>query len=240
MRLSTSSNIIVSMEEHNRMAGDSEFPILVAPSVLSADFANVADGIRLIEQAGGDWVHLDVMDGHFVPNLTFGPKMVKDLRSLTRLPFDAHLMVEAPEKMVRWFADAGADHITFHLEAAIHVHRIIQEIHACNVKAGISIVPSTPASALTEILTDVDIILVMTVNPGFGGQTLIPQCVEKVRTLAALRRKDGHSYRIAVDGGVNRETRPLLVDAGADVLVTGSAFFAADDPAAEVELLRRG
>jgi len=213
-------------------------PILVAPSVLSSDFSRIADGISLIEQAGGDVVHLDVMDGHFVPNLTFGPKMVRDLRKLTTLPFDAHLMVNQPEKMVGWFADAGADQICFHLEAVVHAHRILQEIHGLGKKAGIAIVPSTPADALREILGYVDVVLVMTVNPGFGGQKLIPECVQKVRNLAEMRKAGGYGFRISVDGGVNRETAHMLKSAGADVLVTGSAFFTADDPAAEVRALR--
>ncbi len=212
--------------------------ILVAPSVLSSDFARVADGISLIERAGADLVHLDVMDGHFVPNLTFGPKMVKDLRKLTTLPFDAHLMVNQPEKMLGWFADAGADQICFHLEAVVHAHRILQEIHGFGKKAGIAIVPSTPVEALREILGYVDVVLVMTVNPGFGGQELIPECVQKVRRLAGMRKEGGYEFRISVDGGVNGETAHLLTNAGADILVTGTAFFAAEDPAAEVRSLR--
>lgn len=227
------------MDDRNSPNGNLRIhPVLVAPSVLSSNFSRVEEGVALIEKAGGDWVHLDVMDGHFVPNLTFGPKMVKDLRKLTKLPFDAHLMVNQPEKMLGWFADAGANQITFHLEAAVHVHRLLQEIHELGVKAGISIVPSTPAEALREILAYVDVVLVMTVNPGFGGQELIPECVEKVARLARMRNEGGHTFRISVDGGINRDTAHQVKASGADVLVTGSAFFSADDPAAEVAALR--
>ncbi len=213
---------------------------IVAPSVLSADFARMQEAVTMIEEAGGDWIHLDVRDGHFVPNLTFGPKMARDIRRITHLPLDTHLMVDEPEKMIPWFAEAGVDHITFHLEATTHVHRVLQEIHASGKKAGISIVPSTPASAVGEILAYVDIILVMTVNPGFGGQELIPECMEKVRALAQVREEQGRAFHIAVDGGINRRTAPRLREAGADVLVTGSAFFDAADKSEEVEALRDG
>jgi len=149
-------------------------------------------------------------------------------------------MVEQPEKMIGWFVDAGADHITFHFEATVHVHRLLQQIHSLKCKAGISIVPSTPASALTEVLSSVDLILVMTVNPGFGGQELIPECVSKVKQLHEMREQGAHDFLIVVDGGVNRQTAGLLKRAGADVLVTGSAFFAADNASDEVQHLRNG
>jgi ribulose-phosphate 3-epimerase len=211
----------------------------VAPSVLSADFSRLGEAVRLIETSGGSWVHLDVMDGQFVPNITFGSKVVGDLRPLTELPFDVHLMTETPERHIESFRENGADYLTFHLEAVIHAHRLIQAIRAAGAKPGISIVPSTPARGLSELLPDLDLILVMTVNPGFGGQSLIRQCVDKVRYLDERRLKEGYSYRISVDGGVNGETAPELLDAGADVLVTGSAFFSAEDPSAYVRQLQK-
>lgn len=211
---------------------------IIAPSLLSADFSKMGDAVRLLENAGADWVHVDVMDGVFVPTLTFGPKMVADLRPLTKLPLDVHLMVVNPERYVKPMIDAGADHITFHLEAETHAHRLLQTISGLGKKAGICIVPSSPALLLTEILDMLDIILVMTVNPGFGGQKLIPQCVEKIRYLYAVKREKGYRFRIAADGGIDRTTVLRLASAGVDVFITGSAFFSAKDPAAEVMFLR--
>lgn len=212
--------------------------VITAPSILSADFTNIADAVALIESAGGDWVHLDVMDGHFVPNLSFGPKMVADIRARTSLPLDTHLMISNPEQYIEQYAEAGADHIYFHLEAAIHPHRVLQQIRAAGAKTGISIVPSTPATALSELLAELELILVMTVNPGFGGQKLIDACVEKVRTLTQMRSERKLGFQIAVDGGVNSSTAARLVAAGSDILVTGSAFFGSDDPTAEIARLR--
>lgn len=199
-------------------------PIL-APSLLSADFTNLSSELKKIEENNASLVHIDVMDGSFVPQITFGHPVVKSIRKCTKLPFDIHLMVEHPENQVKTFAESGADIITFHYEAAVHHCRIISEIHDCNCKAGISIVPSTPVSAITEILPYVDLILVMTVNPGYCGQKLIFECLKKVEQLKKIRQESGFGYIISVDGGVNNETLPPVLEAGADVVVSGFSFF---------------
>jgi len=203
-------------------------PFLLAPSILSADFSDLGASVRLIEQKGGDWIHIDVMDGHFVPNLSFGALVVRAIRPISALPFDVHLMVTNPESLIADFVAAGADYITFHIEAAVHAHRLISLIHEAGIKAGISIVPSTPVAALKEILPVVDLVLVMSVNPGFGGQVLIPSGLEKVRELKKIQQESGFSYIVSVDGGVNARTLEAVVDAGADVIVSGSAFFSGE------------
>jgi ribulose-phosphate 3-epimerase len=211
---------------------------LVAPSILSADFGHLAHEVKRIEEGGGDWIHLDIMDGVFVPNITFGPPMVSRLREHSRLPFDTHLMIVQPEKYIADFAKAGSDIITIHYEATVHVHRILRQIREMGKKSGVSIVPSTPSSMLGEILPELDLILVMTVNPGFGGQELIPQTLNKVSQLTEMRRRGGHNYLIEVDGGINRETCQMAVEAGADVLVAGSAVFDSGDIGEEINALK--
>ena len=178
------------------------------------------------------------MDGVFVPNITFGPSMVRTLRNHSRLPFDTHLMIVQPEKYIADFAEAGSDIITVHYEATVHVHRILRRIREMGKKSGVSIVPSTPSSMLGEILPELDLILVMTVNPGFGGQELIPQALKKVRQLAEMRRRGAHNFLIEVDGGINRETCRMAVEAGADVLVAGSAVFDSGDIGEEINALK--
>lgn len=207
-------------------------PIVAAPSVLACDFADIASGLAVIHKAEARWIHLDVMDGAFVPNISFGPKMVADIRSRTDRTLDVHLMVADPERFVDPFAEAGADYITFHAETAVHAHRLTQRIRDRNCRPGVAIVPSTPISTIEELLPVVDLVLVMTVNPGFGGQSLIPETIGKVARLAARRRDEGLGFRLSVDGGINHNTARAARDAGADVLVSGSAFFNADDPTA--------
>lgn len=198
---------------------------ILAPSLLSADLADLKNALGLVEKNGGSAVHIDVMDGRFVPQISYGQPVVKCLRKYSSLPFDVHLMVEHPEEQVESFAEAGADWITFHHEACVHSHRLVQKIHDLGKKAGISIVPSTPVSAIKELLEYVDIVLVMTVNPGFGGQKLIPSCVRKISELVKIRDELALGFKISVDGGVNAETLRTVAEAGADIIVSGSAFF---------------
>ncbi|MFZ5367397.1 MAG: ribulose-phosphate 3-epimerase [Spirochaetota bacterium] len=211
---------------------------LIAPSILSADFSRMGEAVSEIQNAEADWVHIDVMDGIFVPNLTFGPKMVGDLRPYTDLPFDVHLMIEKPDQLIPAFAEAGADYITFHLEAVVHAHRTVQLIRSLGKKPGVSIVPSTPVSLLTELLPFIDQVLIMTVNPGFGGQNLIETCLDKIRSLAAIRKELNLNFLIAADGGINVQTSSKVRNAGTDVLIAGSAFFSAADKKQFVKVLK--
>lgn len=199
--------------------------VLLAPSLLSADFSNLASAVKMIENEGGSVVHIDVMDGAFVPQISYGQPVIKSIRKLTSLPFDVHLMIEKPELAVDSFAESGADWITFHCEAATHIDRLVNHIHELGKKCGISIVPSTPVDFLSEILPLVDLVLVMTVNPGFGGQKMIPYCLEKVKKLKKIRDEKNLTFKISVDGGINEKNAGEAVAAGSDILVSGSAFF---------------
>lgn len=201
-----------------------KYPVL-APSLLSADFSSLADAVKLIEKNKGSVVHIDVMDGQFVPEITYGQPVVRSIRKLTSLPFDIHLMVKNPEQQIDSFIEAGADWITFHWEATAHAHRLIQMIHEKGKKAGIAICPATPVWLLSEILDCVDLVLVMTVNPGWGGQTLIPSCVNKIQELKKIKQEKNYNYIVSVDGGVNPKTVDSVVKAGVDVVVSGSSFF---------------
>ena len=198
---------------------------ILAPSLLSANFSNLGSEIKKIEDNQGGAVHIDVMDGSFVPEITYGEPVIRSIRKLTKLPFDVHLMIEKPELHIDSFVKAGADWITFHFEATNHAHRIIQMIHESGKKAGVAVCPGTPVSLLSEILPSADIILVMTVNPGWGGQKIIPSCVEKVAQLKKYREEHGLNYKISVDGGVNNDTLKSVIDAGTDIVVSGSCFF---------------
>lgn len=199
--------------------------IKIAPSILSADFSKLGQEIQDVENGGADYIHVDVMDGHFVPNITIGPLIVQAIRPITNLPLDVHLMIENPDNYIKAFAEAGASIITVHQEATPHLHRTIQLIKSYDVKAGVVINPGTPAYMIKEILPDVDLVLLMTVNPGFGGQTFISNVVPKIKQIDEWRKELGLSFEIEIDGGVNTETAKTCVDAGANVLVAGSAVY---------------
>ena len=211
---------------------------IIAPSLLAADFVRLAEDIARVEAAGADWLHLDIMDGHFVPNLTFGPPIVAAIRKITKLPLDVHLMVTNPAALVDAFAAAGADWLTVHVETEPHLHRLVTHIRELGVRPAVVLNPATPLSALEEILPEVDMVLVMSVNPGFGGQKFIPSSIDKIRRLKKQIIAVNREVLIEVDGGINAVTSPLVREAGAEVLVAGSAVFGSDDLAAAIRQIR--
>jgi ribulose-phosphate 3-epimerase len=214
-------------------------PIRIAPSILSADFATLGADIQRVDRAGADWIHVDVMDGHFVPNLTLGPEVIRAIRKTTALPFDVHLMIEKPELSIAQYAEAGADRIGVHVETCPHLHRTVQQIHGLGKKAYVVLNPSTPAIAIEPVLGDVDQVLVMSVNPGFGGQKFIPSVLAKVRQIRQWVVERGLAVEIEIDGGVNRETIAAAARAGVNAFVAGNAVFREPDYAAAILELRK-
>lgn len=212
--------------------------ILMAPSILSADFTRLGEAVELIAAGGADFIHVDVMDGHYVPNLTIGPPVVKALKRVTDVPLDVHLMIDNADWTVQWYLDAGADWVTVHAEACDHLHRVLQTIRASGSKAGVSLNPGTPVQTVRDVLGMVDMVLLMSVNPGFGGQSFIPRIVDKTRELAALCAEQGASPLIQIDGGIDSTTAPLVSAAGARCLVAGSAIYCAEDPVAAMQEIR--
>jgi ribulose-phosphate 3-epimerase len=212
---------------------------MIAPSILSADFLRLEEEIRATEEAGADMLHIDIMDGHFVPNITIGPFIVESIRNVTSLPLDVHLMIENPDTYLRDFIKAGADFLTVHYEASVHLHRTIQRIKEHKVKAGVSLNPATPIWSLGDILPDIDMVLLMSVNPGFGGQNFIPQAIEKINMLKNIVREKGLSTLIEVDGGVKLGNALDVIHAGADILVMGSAFYHSQDYGSFIKQFRK-
>lgn len=212
--------------------------VKVAPSILSGDFSRLGEDVKMIADAGADYVHIDVMDGHFVPNITFGMPVISAIRKVTDIPFDTHLMIDHADRFVNDLVKAGSDLLTVHYENHIHLHRLIYQIKEAGVKAGVSIVPSTDPTAIRYLLRDVDLVLVMSVNPGFGGQKFIPQSLLKIAELKQMREELGLSFEIEVDGGVGLSNYRDVIHAGADILVAGSAVFQHDDPAKVIRTLK--
>ena len=217
-------------------------PVRIAPSILSADFARLGEEIAAIDAAGADWIHVDVMDGHFVPNLTIGPVVVKALRKTTAKPFDVHLMISPVDPFLDDFAEAGADTITVHQEAGPHLHRTVQRIRALGKRAGVSLNPATPAKMLDYVIDEIDLVLVMSVNPGFGGQAFIESQLRKIEAVRKMIDQSGRAIDLEVDGGIDRETAGRAIDAGADVLVAGTAVFRGgpESYADNIRMLRSG
>ena len=215
------------------------YPIEIAPSILAADFASLGEEIRAVERGGANLLHVDVMDGHFVPNISIGVPVVESLRKATRLPLDVHLMIENPERYIQPFSEAGADMISVHQEATFHLDRVLAMIREHGCRPGAVINPATPVSALSEVLESVDYVLVMSVNPGFGGQKFIPGALEKIRRLKEIRERYNHSFRIEVDGGLGPENVMDVVRAGAEILVAGTSIFHTPDPAEAVRALKQ-
>ena len=212
--------------------------VLMAPSILSADFTELGNAVQLVQEGGADYIHVDVMDGHYVPNLTIGPPVVKALKRVATVPLDVHLMITNAESTVEWYLDAGADIVTVHAEACDHLHRVIQTIRAADARPAVSLNPATPVEHVRDVIGDVDMVLLMSVNPGFGGQSFIERTVAKVRALSTMCAEEGASPLIQVDGGIDESTAPLVATEGARVLVAGSAVFCAEDPVAAMNAIR--
>lgn len=212
--------------------------IIIAPSILSADFADLGREVAALEEAGADWVHVDVMDGRFVPNITIGPPVTRAVRGVTKLPLDVHLMIVEPEKYLEAFRDAGADILTVHAEATTHLHRALGHIRSLGMKSGVSLNPATPIEAIEYALDVADLVLIMSVNPGFGGQTFIPSALDKIARLSRMKRERGLDFTIEVDGGINPETTALVTEAGAEALVAGAFVFREKPYSKNVDALR--
>ncbi len=214
--------------------------IKIAPSILSADFSRLGDEVKAVEDAGADWIHVDVMDGHFVPNITIGPPVVESLRKVTKLPLDVHLMIEHADCYVKSFVEAGADILTVHVEACPHINRTVQHIKELGARAGVVLNPSTPLNSLEEILCDIDMVLIMSVNPGFGGQEFIPSTIDKIANLRDIMDQFEHEIELEVDGGVKTSNVGDVKEAGANIIVAGSAVFGSKDYKKTIKELREG